>query len=302
MQEKMRIPDRSSLKAKRKTILATLVITITAFTVGAYANRVIIQQVQSIGGNQTTVPAPELKILNTFWNLELNSSLVTGLILNLTTTGAPGATGTKLYQVAVEVSCLTSTGTVQPNCAIGTTLVTLPVNLNGTSVMIPVQIAPAVDPEITEIDNLSFIVTAVPDPSIMSVCLQAIRSSFTPCYTPVAPNPCITLAAPPAKPDFALFAQIPGMLILTLTSNVTVPKIVQSFCDNRPVRLTATASPDLSITISAPNPAPLPLNGIATFTETISATPTAKIGPYTVTDTAFDGLNMHTFSFMVWFF
>jgi hypothetical protein len=56
----MKFPSRSILRSRYKTIFATLLIAISAFAIGTYANRVVVQQVQSIGGNHVTVPAPEL--------------------------------------------------------------------------------------------------------------------------------------------------------------------------------------------------------------------------------------------------
>ncbi len=293
----MKFPSRSILRSRWKTILATLLIAISGFSLGTFANRVVVQQVQSIGGNHVTVPAPELKVLNTIWNTELNSSRVTGLILNLTTTGASGATGSKLYQVEVQVSCLTGT-TVSPNCAVGTTLVTLPVNMNGAAVLIPVSISPSIDPETTEIDDLSFIVTGAPADLIMNFCHTVIVA----CWTGVPPPL-------PPKPDFALFAQTStgGPLTLPLptatvpggTSSVSVTKVVASLGGYAGVvTLAAIAPPVLSVTFST-NPVLVPANGAVTSTETITATTATPPGLYVVVNEAFDCCHFHTFPVFV---
>ncbi len=289
----MQFPDRSALRRRWKTILATLLIAISGFSLGTFANRVVVQQVQSIGGNHVTVPAPELQVLNTIWNTDLNSSRVTGLILNLTTTSSSGATGSKLYQVEVQVSCLTGTA-VSPNCAVGTVLVTLPVNLNGASVLVPVAITPSIDPETTEIDDLSFIVTGAPADLIMNTCIAIA---------------CWTLPQPPiCKPDFALFTQTTagGPLILPLSppgspapTSVSVTKIVQSFCKYTGlVTLSAVAPPDLVVTFS-PGAVLVPPNGAATSTETITTIAATVLGPHLIVNIATDGVLWHTFSIIV---
>lgn len=294
----MRIPSPSAFRRSWKTILAALLIGITSFTIGSYANRVVVQQVQSIGGNHVTVPAPELLVLNTIWNNELNSSMVTGLILNLTTTGGSGATGSKLYQVEVQVSCLTGTA-VRPNCAVGTTLVTLPVNMNGNSVLVPVSIFPSLDPETTEIDDLSFIVTGAPAPAdlIMNTC---VRDSI--CWT-IIPFPKVCNPA-----DFALFTETEagGPLTLhlppiasVLPPVVDVTKIVQSFCSyTGTVTLTAIAPPDLVVSFS-PSTLLVPPNGAATALETISTTSAPVLGWHLVMNIASDGILFHTFPVLV---
>lgn len=235
-------------------------------------------------------------MLNTYWNTELNSSRVTGLILNLTTTGVSGATGSKLYHIDVQVSCLAGTA-VSPNCAFGSTLVTLPVNMNGTTVMIPVSISPSIDPEITEIDDLSFIVTGTPADMIMSTCvIQSI------CWTVIPfPKPCLPV-------DFALFvATTPGgPLTLTLPlpgstgpNTVSVTKIVQSFCKyTGVVTLSAAAPPDLMVTF-APVSQLVPPGGAVTYTETISTTAATIPGPHLVVNIATDGILFHTFPITV---
>jgi hypothetical protein len=295
----MNFPSRSILRSKYKTVLAALLIAISAFTIGTYANRVIVQQVQSIGGNHVNVPAPELQVLNTIWNTELNRSIVTGLLLNVTTTGVPGQTGTKLYHIDVQVSCLPSTATAPRNCAFGSTLVTLPVNMNGTVAVVPVSIAPAIDPEVTEIDDLSFIVTGSPADLTMNTCLPVY------CYT------IITIPVLPPPPDFALFAPNDAPIVLhcgfstignscTIISTASVMKVVQSFNGyTGMVTLSTIAPPGLTASIGGPNPQLVPPGGSVTFTETISTTTTTVPGNYLVVNVATDGILSHTWPVFV---
>src|SRR5262245_1489506 len=112
----MNLPNRSALRSRWKALLVTLVIGVTSFTIGSYANPVIVEQVSSIGGNHVNVPAPEVHVLDTVWDLDLNNSVVSSLTLTLTTTGGSAATGSKLYLVDVQVSCLLGT-VVTPNCS-----------------------------------------------------------------------------------------------------------------------------------------------------------------------------------------
>ncbi len=136
---------------------------------------------QSLAGNHVTVPAPELQIRNTFWHIDLNQSLVTDLILNVTTVGAAGTTGFKVYQVFVQVSCLNSAN-ISYTCSTGSGQIALPTNMNGTSAILQVKLNTPVDPEIIEIDDLSFIFTGSPLPNVPGVI--GLVSSPTPTLGP----------------------------------------------------------------------------------------------------------------------
>jgi hypothetical protein len=281
--------------------VAISLVAIAAFSIGAYANKVSVQQVQSIGGNHVTVPAPELQVINTLWNTELNNSLVTGLILNVTTTGVAGETGTKLYHIDVQVSCLPATSPAAvSNCAFGTTLVTLPVNLNGTSVMVPVALSRAIDPEVTEIDDLSFIVTGSQTDPTLNSCLAIY------CYTEIICFVCHFVI-----PDFSVFTpnDIPINLCTsqtpstgtpcppTLPTTATVTKVVQAFngyTGNVTLKALVPSISGLTVTI-APAWQIVPTNGMVTYTETISTTSATPPGTYTIMNVATDGSLFHVF-------
>jgi hypothetical protein len=230
----------------------------------------------------------------------LNSSLVTGLLLNVTTTGVAGQTGTKLYTIDVQVSCLPSTATAPTHCASGTTLATLPVNLNGTAVIIPVAISPSIDPEVTEIDDLSFIVTGSTADLYMRNCFPIY------CYTLVT----VGIPSPVLMPDFFLFSLSDNGITLhcgssttggsCAISSATVTKIVQSSNGyTGTVTLSASAPPGLTATIGPPISQLVPSGGSVTYTETISTTPTTLLGNYFVLNTATDGTLTHVFGVFV---
>lgn len=158
-------PKRSEILAKWKIILLVVALVSSAFIAGAYANLVVVRNIQSLAGNHVLVPAPELQILNTFWIIDLNSSTIKGVILNITTT-APSGTPivVKLYQIFIQVSCIDTTlatGT-EFTCTTGTTIIALPSNLNGNHVIVRVSFSPPIDPELIEVHDLSFIVTGTP--------------------------------------------------------------------------------------------------------------------------------------------
>lgn len=159
--EKIEFPSHPQLRKRWKTLLVVLVVSLASFSVGVYANRVVIQSIQSLAGNHVIVPAPELQIINSIWDIQQNASLINGVFLNITTVGPAGAVpGVKLYQVFLQVSCL-SGGQVF-TCSTGTATIVLPTNMNGNSTVLPVTITPPVEPELTEVDDLSFIVSATP--------------------------------------------------------------------------------------------------------------------------------------------
>jgi hypothetical protein len=103
---------------------------------------------------------------------------VTFLILNVTTVPTAAASGFKLYQVFVEVSCLNLTTNVTYTCSQGSGLIALPTNMNGASAILLVPLRPPVDPEIAEIHDLSFIVTGTALPS--SPGIVGVVNSSTP--------------------------------------------------------------------------------------------------------------------------
>ena len=125
---------------------------------GAFANQVIVQNVQSLAGNHVLVPAPELRILSSTWNINGTASLVTGVTLNVTTVG--GANVTKLYQIFIQVSCFNNATQTEFTCATGSNTIILRANGGVGTLIVP--ISPAIDPETVEVHDLSFIVTGKP--------------------------------------------------------------------------------------------------------------------------------------------
>ncbi len=214
---KIRFPTNSDIRAKWKTVLTIVVALTAAFTIGAFANKVVVQNVDSLAGNHVLVLAPELVILSSSWNLNVTASLVTGVRLNVTTVGAPGSTTVlKSYQIVVQVSCLDTAGS-EFTCATGTATSTLPSNMFGASVTIRVNVSPSIDPERTEVHDLSFIVTGTPVPSPPTVSLVANPStiSFAPKTASTAPlsaNTTITLISFGGFSGNVTYATAPGPL------------------------------------------------------------------------------------------
>jgi hypothetical protein len=109
------------------------------------------------------VPAPELQIQNNFWRINANQSVVTSVILQVFT-NASGTVVNKFYQIVVQVSCTNSAGAVY-TCSFGRGTVSLPTNTAGATFIVTVPLTPQIDPETTEIDDLSYIVTGYVLPS-----------------------------------------------------------------------------------------------------------------------------------------
>ncbi len=164
MGEKIQLSSFSRVRERWKTILVLAVVVAASFSIGVFANRVIVQNVQSLAGNHVLVPAPELQILQTTWAINGTASLVTGVKLNLTTVGLSGSPIiTKIYQIFVQVSCLDAAG-VEFTCSTGNGSVALPSNMSGAQFLLPITLSTPIDPEATEVHDLSYIVTGAPDP------------------------------------------------------------------------------------------------------------------------------------------
>ncbi len=126
-----------------------------SFTAGGFANKVFVGLVQSIGGNHVIVPAPELQIIESRWSIDPQKSLVTDVDLLVTTNSSVWQL--KLYQIDVQVSCEDTAGN-EYICAYGLASIILPTHGIGLR---PIRIIlnHPIDPETTEIHDLSFIVT-----------------------------------------------------------------------------------------------------------------------------------------------
>jgi hypothetical protein len=265
--KKIQIPRRSEIRTHWKGVLVVLVATVASFSLGAYANQVRVLNTQSLAGNHILVPAPELIINSTTWNINLNMSTITGITLVVTTTGVSGSpVVNKLYQIFVQVSCLTAAGT-EFTCATGTNTIVLPSNMNGATTMLVITISPALDPEQIEVHDLSFIVTGTPTPT-----------------TPQCP--------PGTPPGFSITASPTFVSITTANPKAVVVKTLTANCAfSGTVTLSASVQPGSNLVIAlTPTSVTLTPNGSATVTEIVTEGPSAFIpGNFTITNTGISG-------------
>jgi hypothetical protein len=235
-----------------------------SFLVGAFANQIVVQQIQSLAGNHVLVPAPELQIISTTWNINGNLSLITGVTLNVTTVST-GSNATKLYVIFVQVSCLDLTTGKEFTCSTGSGTITLPVNLNGRSATLTVTLTPQIDPETVEVHDLSFIVTGSPS------------------GTPPPPTPCdstFTVSATPSS--VTINRTVTNVAIVTKT--FFYPKNANP-CPQILISLNAKSSPPgLNVALTTNNVILLPGQAF-TVTEAISATSSTAPGQYSVIET-----------------
>ena len=204
------------------------------------------------------------------WNIALNTSTITGVTLNVNTS-SPGATGSKLYTIYVQVSCLKGPPPGIPGtsytCATGTATINLPVN--GGSGVLVVNISPPIDPELVEIDDLSFIVTGSPP-------------SVTGC------TPDFSITASPTT----VFLNTTGTTSRTAFANIT-KTITANACFQGTIGLKATTpAPGVTVIFSANTVTLLPGQSV-TVSEGIIANGTPP-GMYPLTNVAQSGLIIHT--------
>lgn len=155
-----------SLLRRRKTLLvATLAaLAAAAYAVFALANRVAVADVQSIGGNRVLVPPAEMDIVRATWSIDAERSLVTDVDL-LIFPNSP-VWKLKLFEFFVQVSCLDpgpdgTEGTaddVEFICSTGRAREVLPSHWIGLRPL-RIDLTKPINPETTEIHDLSFIVT-----------------------------------------------------------------------------------------------------------------------------------------------
>lgn len=220
---------------------------IASFSIGAYANQVKVLQTSAIGGNHVLVPAPELQIQNNFWRIDANQSLVTSVWLLVSTNGT-GPVLNKVYQVVVQVSCLNAAGLAY-TCSHGTGIIPLPTNTNGNSSIVRVPLTPPVDPETTEIDDLSYIVTGYAIPSSTPGVI-----SLTPNGNPILnPNGTGTLRA--TLISINGFAGTVKLTAMSLDPGVRVG-IVPPWPWTTNVTLTAGGSAQVTFSVDASNVGP----------------------------------------------
>jgi hypothetical protein len=140
-------------------------VAVSAFTVGALANPVLIQNVSPFGGSTAPVPAPNFQVLGTAFILDSNTGNVTAINVNATTTGTSSSLSE--FLVIIGVSCRKAGS--EFHCATGQTNVILPGNMmapsatgGGASTLITVPLNQQVNETANEIDNISVTAQAVP--------------------------------------------------------------------------------------------------------------------------------------------
>ena len=149
----------SRFKAKRVTAVgAVALIAVAGFAGYAFANMVPVKDVQSIAGNRVVVPSAEMDIVRATWSIDPDKSLVTDVDLLI----FPNASvwQLKLFQFFVQVSCLDETVTPPREfiCSTGSTRAVLPSHWIGLRPL-RIDLKTPINPETTEIHDLSFIVT-----------------------------------------------------------------------------------------------------------------------------------------------
>ncbi len=146
---------RASRRKKLLTSLAIALIAVAGLAAYAFANRVAVADVQSIAGGRVVVPASNVDIVRATWSIDPDTSLVTDVDL-LVFPNAP-VWKLKLFEFFVQVSCLDSSG-AQFICSTGSTRVVFPSHWIGLRPL-RILLNKPINPETTEIDDLSFIVT-----------------------------------------------------------------------------------------------------------------------------------------------
>ncbi len=163
---------------KRKVLLASAVILVT-FLTGVVANPVFVQNISNISSGEHKVGGAHLAVNFGLWVIDSNTSTVEGVILRVNNTD----TVAHAYQMEVQVSCLSSGGpgflqqffppkpficagglAFQVTTSSSGTITTSPVIVlgPGNSTAVGVNFNRAIEPELTQIEDLSFIVTELP--------------------------------------------------------------------------------------------------------------------------------------------
>ncbi len=237
-----------------------------SFSLGAFANQVVVQNVQSLAGNHVLVPAPELQVLSSSWNINGTASLITGVTLNLTTVSATGATGFKLYQIFIQVSCLNAAG-VEFTCSTGTNAIPLPVNRG--SALLVVGLTPPIDPETTEVHDLSFIVTGTSCTPDFILTVSPTSANFS-----ISHGPTVGFVTPTLTAN-SCFA---GTITVTTTSNPAGLAI-------NPPTQTLTLSPGQTVSAVPPAVVAGGNTPVGTYIVTVTTTSTFPAITHSVTVT-----------------
>ncbi len=158
-----RIGDgKKTLKKRLAVVLASALL--ASFIAGGFAFPVNVQHIQPLSSSDHPVKPAHLDVVDVQWVIDPSSSTVEGVVLVVKNSD----TVDHSFRVVVQVSCLSS-GFVSPNfvfsrkpfiCAGGSFVTTiLP---PGATLVVPVDFDNAVEPERTQIEDLSFIVAEDP--------------------------------------------------------------------------------------------------------------------------------------------
>ncbi len=146
---------KSSRKKKLAMLLVVALLAAAAFVAYALANRVAVADVQSIAGGRVLVPGADMDIERATWSIDPDTSTVTDVDLLVFPRAAVWKL--KLFQFFVQVSCLAPDGT-ESICSTGSTKAILPSHWIGLRPL-SIALTKPINPETTEIEDLSFIVT-----------------------------------------------------------------------------------------------------------------------------------------------
>lgn len=126
-------------------------IALMAFVVGAAANPVFVRFIQPLSSGEIRVPPAHIVINRIEWFVETEASDVVGIIVNATN---PDAISHEYFIVA-QLSCISPVFRLPFICTTGSTFIFI---RNGTSLVFFLVFRNAVDPERTQIDDVSLIV------------------------------------------------------------------------------------------------------------------------------------------------
>ncbi len=153
---------------KRFAIVLSAAIMIS-FAVGAAAFPVFVRRISPISSSENFVSRARLSVFDVQWVIDPRTSTVEGIILDVNNTDTLSA---HIFKIVVQVSCLSSgavlrdaTGIIHvfpssPFICTGGSVASLQIKADGDARLF-VDFVTAIDPEVTQIENLSFIVTEV---------------------------------------------------------------------------------------------------------------------------------------------
>ncbi len=286
----------SDIKTRWKTVLAIAVVSIASFSIGGFANPVIIQGVASLGGSSAPIPAPNLQILGTGFVSDPAGN-VTSVNLNVTTVGSSSALTS--YHVIVKIFCMPPAGAVL-QCSSGNADAILPSNMTptgaaeGASTLINVPLNIPVDPSaLAQPDNMSVTTQAIPTPPGILTHAGGCTAGFSlgtalPAVDPnLAPIPPIALKYD-TKVKFSATVGFSGFLLYLKTTSLCGLAGAETFTTS----VFPLPTPGFGITISS---APTLLSGATNIGfETIDVPDGLALGQYAITVTACIGITCHS--------